>query len=64
MQILVTGASGRLGAHLSTELAGLAMRPWPGAARGGDARGSPLRRVDLGDRRAVQRRSKRRIRTW
>jgi dTDP-4-dehydrorhamnose reductase len=55
MQILVTGASGRLGGHMLEKLAGRGhlVAAWSGATGGGRF-GFPLRRVDLGDPLAVQ----------
>ncbi len=55
MQILVTGASGRLGSHVVPRLAGLGHEivAWSGSSSGQRA-GIPLKRVDLGDQEAVQ----------
>jgi dTDP-4-dehydrorhamnose reductase len=54
MRLLVTGASGMLGAYLLRELraAGAAVTAW-GGARGGELFGVPLRPVDLTDAGAV-----------
>jgi dTDP-4-dehydrorhamnose reductase len=54
MQILVTGASGRLGSHLLEHLAdhGHDVAAWSGTTDG-ERFGFPLRRVDLGDPLAV-----------
>jgi dTDP-4-dehydrorhamnose reductase len=54
MRLLVTGASGTLGAYLLRELraGGAAVTAW-GGARGGELFGVPLRPVDLADADAV-----------
>jgi dTDP-4-dehydrorhamnose reductase len=54
MRLLVTGASGQLGAYLLREASarGAAVSAWSGT-RGGDLFGVPLRPVDLTDRAAV-----------
>jgi dTDP-4-dehydrorhamnose reductase len=57
MRLLVTGASGQLGAYLLRELAGrhdVDLVAWSGAARG-ERFGFPLRPVDVGDADAVAR---------
>ncbi len=55
MQILVTGASGRLGSHVLKRLAesGHEVVAWSGS-RSGERSGFPLRRVELLDDEAVQ----------
>jgi dTDP-4-dehydrorhamnose reductase len=54
MQILVTGASGRLGAHLLQKLADLGHEvvAWSGST-GGERSGIAFRKVELGDPQAV-----------
>jgi dTDP-4-dehydrorhamnose reductase len=54
MRLLVTGASGQLGAYLLRELSarGAAVSAWSGS-HGGDLFGVPLRPVNLSDRSAV-----------
>ena len=52
MRILVTGASGQLGAYLLRELRGADVTAWSGSSRG-ERFGVPLRPVDLADRDAV-----------
>jgi dTDP-4-dehydrorhamnose reductase len=53
MRVLITGASGQLGAYLLRELAGAdGVTAWSGSPRG-ELLGIPLRPVDLGDPDAV-----------